>query len=463
MTSLSGKPLLTAAEMRAAEDEAIAKGATVESLMHRAGLEVAGMVRQLASGNEVLVLCGPGNNGGDGYVVATALLAAGLPVRVAACAEPRTEAARHARAGWAGPVEALVETAPAPVLVDALFGTGLSRPLDASIANDLARLRGKARLAIAIDLPSGVATDDGGVLNDVPLFDLTLALGAAKPSHLLYPAAGHCGAVRVLDIGVPTSSDALVLGDPRLPTPGPDAHKYTRGMVAVVAGEMPGAAELAALSAMRAGAGYVLLLGQGLAGQPHAIVRRPFAGEALSDARIGAVVIGVGLGRGAVAGTRLDLALASSHPLVIDGDALHLLDEQRLSRVRGHMAPIVLTPHAGEFDALFGKGTGGKIERARAAARTSGATVVFKGADTVIAAPDGTVRVAQGTSGWLSTAGTGDVLAGAIGAMLAGNHGSAIEAAAAGVRLHGRAADRLGGSFIADDLAQALTAVRASL
>lgn len=234
-------------------------------------------------------------------------------------------------------------------------------------------------------------------------------------------------------------------------------------MVVVIAGEMSGAAELAALSAMRAGAGYVLLLGEGLAGQPHAIVRRPFAGEALSDARIGAVVIGVGLGRGAVAGTRLDQALASSHPLVIDGDALHLLDEQRLSRVCGHGAPVVLTPHAGEFDALFGKGGGSKIERARAAARKSGATVVFKGADTVIAAPDGMVRVAQGTSGWLSTAGTGDVLAGAIGAMLAGNHGSAIDAAAAGVWLHGAAADRLGGSFIADDLARALTAVRGLL
>jgi hydroxyethylthiazole kinase-like uncharacterized protein yjeF len=457
MTSLDGKPLLTAAEMRAAEDAAIAGGATVQSLMDRAGREVAEMVRRLGSGNEVLILCGPGNNGGDGYVAATALHAAGVSVRVAMSAEPRTEAAKYARARWSGEVEELGRVAPAPILVDALFGTGLSRALDDSIASDLTRLRDRARLAIAVDLPSGVTTGDGAVLNRIPTFDLTLALGAAKPSHLLYPAAGHCGTVRVLDIGVPVSSNATVLGEPHLPAPGPDSHKYTRGMVAIVGGEMRGAAELAALAAMRAGVGYVLLLADGSAGEPHAIVRRPFAVEALNDTRIGAVVIGAGLGRGAIAGTRLDLTLASFRPLVIDGDALHLLDENRLARLRTHAAPVVLTPHAGEFEALFGKDDGSKIDRARAAAAKAGATIVFKGADTVIAAPDGQVRVAQGASRWLSTAGTGDVLAGAIGAMLAARPGSAIDAAAAGVWLHSAAAARLTGVFIADDLAEALS------
>lgn len=463
MTSLAGKPLLTAAEMRAAEEAAIVRGATVQGLMDRAGREVAEMVRRLGSGNDVLVLCGPGNNGGDGYVAAAALHEAGVPVRVAASAEPRTDAAKHARARWNGEVETLDRAAPAPILVDALFGTGLSRALDEAIVADLVRLRNRARLAIAVDLPSGVATDDGAVLNRIPAFDLTLALGAAKPSHLLYPAAGHCGTVRVLDIGVTVSSNAAILGEPRLPAPGPDSHKYTRGMVAIIGGEMPGAAELAALAAMRAGAGYVLLLADGTAGDPHAIVRRRFAAEALNDTRIGAVVIGVGLGRGAVAGTRLDLALASSRPLVIDGDALHLLDEHRLARLRAHAAPVVLTPHAGEFDALFGKDDGSKIDRARAAVASIGAIIVFKGADTVIAAPDGQVRVAQGASRWLSTAGTGDVLAGAIGAMLAARPGSAIDAAGAGVWLHGAAAARLGAAFIADDLAEALSAARATL
>lgn len=463
MTPLDGKPLLTAAEMRAAEDMAIANGATVESLMDRAGREVAEAVRRLGSGNEVLILCGPGNNGGDGYVAATALHAAGVPVRVAASAEPRTDAAKHARALWNGAVEELREAAPAPILVDALFGTGLSRPLDVAAIADLVRLRDRARLAIAVDLPSGLATDDGTILNDIPVFDLTLALGAAKPSHLLYPAAGHCGAVRILDIGVPVMSDAVVFGKPDLPEPGPTSHKYTRGMVAVIGGEMPGAAELAALAAMRAGAGYVLLLADDQTGQPHAIVRRAFDAKAMADMRIGAVVIGAGLGRGAVAGTRLDWALASSRPLVIDGDALHLLDESRLAKIKAHGAPVVLTPHAGEFDALFGRQTGSKIDRARAAAAKAGATIVFKGADTVIASPDGSVRVAQSANRWLSTAGTGDVLAGAIGAVLAAAPGSAIDAAAAGVWLHAAVAERLGGAFIADDLAQALTAARASL
>jgi len=463
MTPLAGKPLLTAAEMRAAEERVIAKGATVESLMDRAGHEVAEVVRRLDSGNDVLILCGPGNNGGDGYVAAVALHAAGIPVRVAASAEPRTDAAKRARARWNGAVDALHAAAPAPVLVDALFGTGLTRPLDAGSAADLARLRERARLAIAVDLPSGVATDDGAVLGEVPSFDLTLALGAAKPSHLLYPAAERAGAVRVLDIGVPVSSDVRVLNQPRLPSPGPDSHKYTRGMVAVVGGEMSGAAELAGLAAMRAGAGYVLLLAEGAAGQPHAIVRRPFDAGALTDPRIGALVIGPGLGRGAVAGTRLDWAIACSRPLVIDGDALHLLDDARLAKLRAHEAPVVLTPHAGEFDAMFGKQGGSKIERARAAAAKAGATLVFKGADTVIATPDGSVRVAEAASRWLSTAGTGDVLAGAIGAMLAAIPGSAIDAAAAGVWLHGAAAARLGGAFIADDLAHMLTAARASL
>lgn len=462
MTSLAGMPVVTAAEMRAAEAAAIAQGATVTSLMDRAGRAVAAMVMRLASGNEVLVLCGPGNNGGDGYVAATALRAAGLAVRVAASGAPASDAAKHARAGWTGPVEQLDAAAPAPVLVDALFGTGLSRPLDAAVAANLGRLRARARLAIAVDLPSGVTTDDGAMLNELPIFDLTLALGAAKPSHLLFPAAAHCGTVRVLDIGVAVAGMTAVIGPPRLPAPSPDSHKYTRGMVAVVGGEMPGAAELAALAAMRAGAGYVLLLADGSAGQPHAIVRRAFAPDALADQRIGALVIGPGLGRGVKASERLDQALASSCPLVIDGDALHLLDEARLARVRAHAAPVILTPHAGEFDALFGHGGGSKVDRARAAAMTAGATVVFKGADTVIASPDGRVGIAQGASRWLSTAGTGDVLAGTIGAMLASGVKPSLDATAAGVWLHGEAARRLGAAFIADDLADALGAVRAA-
>ncbi|MEP7006288.1 MAG: NAD(P)H-hydrate dehydratase [Sphingomonas bacterium] len=463
MTPLAGQPILTVAEMRAAEAVAIDRGATVNSLMARAGREVAAAVRRLAAGSPILILCGPGNNGGDGYVAATELAAAGLSVRVAASGPPTTAAAKDAASRWTGPVETLADATPSPILVDALFGTGLSRPLEAGVAEMLYHLRDRARLAIAVDLPSGVGTDDGACLSDIPPFDLTLALGAAKPAHLLQPAAECCGTVRVLDIGVPVRSNAFILGRPRIPRPGPDSHKYNRGMVAIVGGEMPGAAELAAEAALRTGAGYVLLLAEGGVQAPHAIVRRPFAAEALNDNRIGALVIGPGLGRGAEAEARLDHALASPCPLVIDGDALHLLDDRRLAQVRDRDAAVIMTPHAGEFDALFGKGGGSKIHRARAAAAQVGATIVFKGADTVIASPEGDVRITQAANEWLSTAGTGDVLAGAIGAVMSSSLEPAFEAACGGVWFHASAARRLGAAFIADDLAHALTAARASI
>ncbi len=494
MIEIEGRPILTAAEMRAAEDAVIATGVSVETLMERAGTAIAHAVRRLAGVNEILILCGPGNNGGDGYVAARVLAEMGRAVRVAALSEPKTDAAKSARAGWGGPVETLAEAKPSAVLVDALFGTGLTRPLDAittptpnrspasagaqgrpsreplelswapasagerSTVERLYSLANAAQVSIAVDLPSGLVTDSGKALSEPPIFDLTVALGAVKPAHLLQPAARYCGQIRLLDIGVPTASQAEVLKAPSLPTPGPDSHKYTRGMVAIIAGTMTGAADLAALAAMRAGAGYVTLLGDSQ-GPPHALVRAPFTGHALANDRIGALVIGPGLGRDDLAKARLDTSLNAGHPLIIDGDALRLIDPERIKALK---VPAILTPHAGEFDALFGNSDDDKITRARDAATRANAIVVFKGADTVIAAPDGRVRVAQGASDWLSTAGTGDVLAGAIGAMLAAKL-DPLDAACAGVWLHGDAARRLGPAFIADDLAEALRSARASL
>jgi hydroxyethylthiazole kinase-like uncharacterized protein yjeF len=213
---------------------------------------------------------------------------------------------------------------------------------------------------------------------------------------------------------------------------------------------------------MRVGAGYVLLLGEGVEHIPHAIVRTPWRDGALDEKRIGAVLVGPGLGRDGDAPARLDAAIASPHPLVIDGDALHLLGDRRLGQVSRRSAVTVLTPHAGEFVHVFGK-FDNKADAARTAARRAGCFVVFKGSDTVIAAPDGRLRFAEPASAWLSTAGTGDVLAGAIAAMLAGGQGAPIDQVAAGVWLHAEAARRLGGAFIADDLAVALTGARASL
>lgn len=451
-----GAPVLTAAAMRAAEERAIATGSSVIELMERAGTGVAEWVHRLAAGSEVLILCGPGNNGGDGYVAARVLASRGVPVRVAALGEPKSEAAAAARAAWGGAVEALTDAAePAPVLVDALFGTGLTRALDAQVARTLAALVDHARLSVAVDLPSGAETDAGGDFGAaLPRFDVTLALGALKPAHVLQPLAALCGVVRLVEIGLDAiETEVRTLEQPSLPMPGTDAHKYSRGMVAVVSGPMHGASELAARAAYRAGAGYVLLLTGGLPNPPHAIVRQRWSAEALEDQRIGAVIIGPGLGRDDRAQEKLDAALASDRPLVIDGDALHLLD---LNTLRNRAAPTVLTPHAGEFDALFGARQGSKIERAQDAAARSGAVVVFKGADTVIARADGWAHVATMGSPWLSVAGTGDVLAGAIAAMLTQQSWDPLRAASDGVWLHGQAARILDRCFLADELADAL-------
>jgi hydroxyethylthiazole kinase-like uncharacterized protein yjeF len=436
--------------MRAAEERAIAAGTPVELLMERAGRGVAEATWRFAGPMRTLVLCGPGNNGGDGYVAARYLAARGMDVRVAALGEPKAGAAAAARVAWRGPVVPIAEARPAPILIDALFGTGLSRGLDPVLAERLVSLAAAARIRVAVDLPSGVDTDTGALLSAIPRFDLTVTFATLKPAHLLQPSAVSCGRIVTVDIGIEAETQLTQLTRPVLRPPGPEDHKYTRGMVAVIGGAMPGAGELAALAAAHAGAGYVLLLEpQPRFGQPHAIVRRVTADPArsLDDGRIGAVVVGPGLGRDADAGKTLAAALDSGRPLVIDGDALHLLGARRPE------APAILTPHEGEFRAMFPDvGQASKVERARAAAARTGAVIVYKGADTVIAAPNGRAAIAGEASPWLSTAGTGDVLAGAIGAMLAPGL-PPFEAAQAGVWLHGEAARRAGRAFLADDLA----------
>lgn len=448
--------VLTAAEMRAAEERAIAAGTPVEMLMERAGLGLAEAVWRFAGPLPTLVLCGPGNNGGDGYVAARALRERGVPVIVAALGAPKAGAAAAARAAWGGEVTGIDTVGPSPLLVDALFGTGLTRGLDPALAARVQALRTQAQVALAADLPSGVQTDTGAVLSHVPGFDMTVTFGALKPAHLLQPAATLCGRVVTVDIGIKAHSALTLLGRPNLPEPGPKDHKYTRGLVAVVGGAMPGAGELAALAAAHAGAGYVMLLErEPRQAPPYAIVRRGIAEleRTLADARLGAVVAGPGLGRASDAEWAVKLALRCGRPVVIDGDALHLL--------RGPVTTAaVLTPHEGEFRVLFPDlDQASKVERARAAAERSGAVVVYKGADTVVSAPDGRAAIAGLASPWLSTAGTGDVLAGAIGAMLARGL-PPYEAAQAGVWLHGEAARRARRAFTADDLARHLSDAR---
>ena len=478
MIPIEGQPILTAAAMRAAEACAIADGATVESLMERAGAGVAEAVRRLATGAPVLMLCGPGNNGGDGYVAARILAANGVDVRVAVLGEPKTDAAMAARKAWGRAVDPLADASAAPILVDALFGTGLSRAPDAAMTMTLGRLIEAAALSIAVDLPSHVDTDTGALLAEehVGPVDLTLALGAVKPAHVLMPSAHYCGTVRLIDIGVDPRGATMhapvptVIQRPAFVLPTWESHKYSRGLVVVIAGRMPGAAHLAAKAAARAGAGYVLLLGEALPSPsfPDAIVHRAWSADALREAIAGktnvAIVVGPGLGRDHEGRSKLAAAIATGKALVIDGDALHLLDDAALDGFAKRDWPdsVTLTPHGGEFVRVFGEWSGSKIDAARAAALRAGATVVFKGADTVIAGRDGSVAVTVPGSPWLSTAGSGDVLAGAVAAAIC-SVATVSENGTAAVWMHAEAARRLGGAFIADDLACELSAVRAAL
>ena len=438
--------ILTAAEMRAAEEAAIAAGTPVETLMERAGTAAAEAIWRYAGPLPALVLCGPGNNGGDGYVIARELRARGVAVRVAALAEPTKDAARAARESWGGGVESLADAEPAPLMVDALFGTGLGRPLDGEVARRLLDLAAGAKLRVAVDLPSGVATDDGAILSPVADFDLTIAFQTLKPSHLLQPAARHMGRIVVADIGIPAASRLAEIGPPKLDDPGPDSNKYSRGLVTIIAGDMPGASALAAAAALRAGAGVVRLQGREFVpGVPAAVIQKPGDPlDRLDDGRIGALLVGPGLVTGK---ELLDAALATRHPLVLDAGALSLL----AAGDRRRFEDAILTPHDGEFRRLFGAREGSKVERARAAAAQTGAVIVYKGADTVVAAPDGRAAIQAGANNWLATAGTGDVLAGLVAAMRARGL-EAFEAACAGVWLHARAAEKAGPGLIADDL-----------
>jgi len=440
---MTGRIILTAEEMRAAEAAAIAAGAPVETLMERAGIAAAEAIWRFAGPLPTLVLCGPGNNGGDGYVIARELGARGVGVRVAALAEPRSDAARQARNSWQGPVESLAEARPAAMLVDSLFGTGLARPLDEPVSSRLRDFAAAAQVRVAIDLPSGVATDDGQVLSPVPDYDLTITFQTLKPSHLLQPAARHMGRIVAANIGIAAQGRLHEIGPAVLAEPGPDDHKYRRGYVAVIAGDMPGASVLVASAAARAGVGYVRLIGADPPGLPAAVVRGPGEVEKLlAHSRIGAVAVGPGLGRDEKAKRLLGLALASGRPLVLDADALGLCPTP---------AGAIITPHEGEFARLFPNLTGSKVERARAAAAESGSVVLYKGADTVVAAPDGRAAIARPAPAWLATAGTGDVLTGIAAARLAAT-GDSFRAACEAVRLHGRAAERAGSGLIADDL-----------
>jgi hydroxyethylthiazole kinase-like uncharacterized protein yjeF len=442
------RPILTADQMRAAEQAAIDAGSSVAELMERAGEALAEAVYRFAGPLPALILCGPGNNGGDGYVAARYLTKRGAAVRVAALAEPESEAAIAARSQWPGEVEPLTaDTKGAPLLIDALFGTGLKRGLDDALSLLLSELAHEAVVSVACDVPSGVESDSGELLSPAHHFDLTVTFGALKPAHRLFPAMHKCGRVVLADIGIAASPEWREIGPPTLPPLDPAGHKYDRGLVHMLAGKMPGAIALAATAASRAGAGYVRVsISQRIEGLPSAVVQVDTA--EVNDPRIGCLLVGPGMGD---IPQVLTLALTSKAPKVIDADAISQLGDPE--RLRGQEA--IITPHEGEFVRLFGDLPGSKAERAVRAAEQSGAVVIYKGPDTLVAAPDGRLAFAPPAPAWLASAGTGDVLAGIAAAMRA--RGLApFEAACAAVWLHRRAAEIAGPQLIADDLAAAI-------
>lgn len=462
---MSTQQVLTVAQMQAAEQALIDSGTSVDGLMKIAGQGAAEWVWRVAAGRAVTVLCGPGNNGGDGYVIAESLRARGLPVQVVAPIAPKSEAARNARHAFKGNVLSSGKDAAGQVLVDCLFGSGLARSLSAELMLLLRDLARRHPLRIAVDLPSGVESDSGAMLNEhLPDYRLTLALGAWKFAHWRLPARAKMGDLKLVPIGVDRMDGAAQLIErPAIAPPPLDAHKYNRGLCAVIGGTMPGASLLASEAAMRAGAGYVKLLAHhppenGPAGL---VIDQAPIEEALADKRIDAVLTGPGLGRDREAGERLRAVLSCGKPIVLDADALVLLRDDMLDK----NVPSLATPHDGELEALcrsFAILASGGQARAQALAKASGMVVLAKGPDTLVAAPDGRIALAPPAPRWLSVAGTGDVLAGIAASRMASG-ADPFRAACEACWIHGEAARRCGAAFTADELARAVSGAFAAL
>lgn len=511
--------LLTTEEMGRADTAAVGLGVASLTLMENAGAAVAARAAALVpAGGRILVLCGPGNNGGDGFVAARLLKAQGYDVRLALLGEVgRLGGDAGVMAGqWDGPVEAADASGvrDCDLIIDALFGAGLARPLDGVAAEIVAAVNASEAMVLAVDVPSGLDGTTGEARGACIRANATVTFFRKKPGHVLLPGRVLCGAVDVADIGIP---DSVVAGEapsiqvtafentpelwlPVFPFPSIEGHKYTRGHALVVSGaaHRTGAARLGARAALRAGAGLVTVAGGSAALAVHAAhltgVMLVLCHDAkdlsgiLSDVRKNAVLIGPGAGLGIETCDLVEAALASPAAVVLDADALTAFGRQRQEESRvafgftsgagGGTRPgaadlfaaiqkrqdgkVVLTPHDGEFERLFGEIAGSRLERARAAAAMCGAVVVLKGPDTVIAAPDGRAAINTNAPPWLATAGSGDVLAGFITGLFAQGM-SAFDAAAAAVWLHGACAESFGIGLISEDIAEELPGVLGDL
>lgn len=463
------RKVLTVAEIAGADRQAIAAGTPAAVLMERAGAAVADAIAERFSPRPVCVLCGPGANGGDGYVVARLLAERGWPVEVRALAPPATLDAQAAAAAWGGALTPFDAPLDARLYVDALFGAGLARPLNGEAAAIANRLAAQPETVVAIDVPSGLPGDTGAPNGPVVIASLTVTFHAKKPAHVLQPGHELCGEVLVADIGLDDTPGELIENGPdawlaRFPWPAVNTHKHARGRLVVVSGEAwnTGAARLSARAGLRMGAGLVTVLSptEALsinAAHLEAVMLRGFDTEAeLEQAAADVDAAIIGPAAGVTENTLLNvLALArTGAALVIDADAITVFrdDPEELFSVLD--VDDVLTPHPGEFERLFPgvlRDSPERITAARRAAQRADAIVLLKGADTVIAAPDGRACVNTNGSPWLATAGSGDVLAGFIGSLIAQGMES-FEAACAAAWIHAEAAELHGPGLTAEDL-----------
>lgn len=482
--------LLTNAEMMRADQLAIAGGVDGYTLMKRAGVAVADAADDLADTGPILVVAGRGNNGGDGFVAAAELARRGRDVAVMLLCQRDTLKgdAALAAAEWPAAVQPCdpARLGRPSLIIDALFGAGLDRPVKGDPRRMIEAMNASGVPILSVDLPSGVNGSTGEVMGVAVNATESVTFFRKKPGHLLLPARMHCGRVRVADIGIESAVlDRIGIATfenlpdfwrAAFPLPSLDNHKYSRGHALIASGSLAstGAARLAARGALRAGAGLVTVatpreaLAVNAAALTAVMVRATdtvieFA-ELLTDKRYNACVIGPGCGIGARTRDLALTAIGAGRGVVLDADALtSFADTPRTlfdAVAAAGQARVVLTPHEGEFARLFGEvdRDASKLERARQAAAMSGAVVLLKGADTVIAAPDGRATISANAPPWLATAGSGDVLAGVIGAMLA-QGAAAFEAACIAAWMHGEAGAEAGPGLISEDLPETLPAV----
>ena len=474
--------LLTPAQMGEADRLAIAGGLPGVELMETAGRKIADAISRRWPPRPIVVLCGPGNNGGDGFVAARLLAERGWPVRLAllgSVAALLGDAARAA-ARWPSVVEPLAPAAldGAGLAVDSIFGAGLARPVEGMARAVIEAIEKRQLPVVAVDVPSGIDGASGEVRGIAPCAAVTVTFFRKKPGHLLLPGRSCCGETVLEQIGIPDSVVDRIASDmvenapdwwlDAFPRPGLETHKYARGHALVAGGAvMTGAARLAARAAARLGAGLVTVAAPEPAFPIYAaaltgVIVHPigdieeFQGF-LADRRRNAALIGPGAGVGAETRARTLAILGAGKRAVLDADALTSFAEDPETMFSAIRSPCVMTPHAGEFSRLFDT-TGDKPERARRAARQSGAVVLLKGADTVIAAPDGRVAINANAPPQLATAGSGDVLAGIVLGLLAQGM-EPFAAAAAAAWIHGAAACRFRHGLVAEDLIEAIVPV----